>query len=128
AIRRPLAVVFVAAVALTGCSSGPKLVKVEGKVYVDDALVQTGPTVTGYVVFHADAARGNTNLEDTKAEIGPDGTYTVYTQDKDGAPVGWYFVTVDLARTNPNDPYEYKPIVSERYLDKPKSRLAFDAD
>src|SRR5262249_6859348 len=124
--RRSLAVVFAAAVAITGCSSGPKLVKVEGKVFVDDAPVETGLTVTGYVVFHADSAKGNTNMEDTKADIGPDRTYRVYTRDKEGAPAGGSSATVALPGTTPTDPYDYNPIVRERYLDKTKSRLTFE--
>lgn len=119
--------VAVAIVALAGgCSSGPALYPVEGTVYLDDAPVQTGEMVTGYVVFHADPARGNNNLEDVKADIGPDGKYVVYTRDKEGALPGWYFVTVDLARTNPKDPYDYKAMVSEKYLDKKKSGLEFE--
>ena len=110
-----------------GCGGGgPNLVGVEGTVYLDGAPVQTGETVTGYVVFHADPARGNTNMEDVKGDIGPDGKYVIYTRDQKGTTPGWYFVTVDLARTNPKDPYDYKPMVSEKYLDKAKSGLAFE--
>lgn len=119
--------VAVAVIALAGgCSSGPTLHTVEGTVYLDDAPVQTGETVTGYVVFKADPARGNNNMEELKGDIGPDGKYVVYTRDKKGAAPGWYFVTVDLARTNPKDPYDYKAMVSEKYLDKKTSGLEFE--
>lgn len=125
--RVPGVVALAAAVALVaGCSGGPNLAPVEGTVYLDDAPVQTGETVTGYVVFHADPARGNNNMEDVKGDIGPDGRYMIYTRDKKGALAGWYFVTVDLARTNPKDPYDYKAMASEKYLDKTKSGLAFE--
>jgi hypothetical protein len=121
------AAVLLALIALTtGCSGGPQLVTVEGTVYLDGVPVQTGETVTGYVVFHADPARGNSNMEDVKGDIRPDGRYTIYTRDKKGASPGWYFVTVDLARTNPKDPYDYKAMVSETYLDKRKSGLEFE--
>ena len=126
-IARPALAGLVAAAAFAiGCSGGPTLYSVEGTVYLDGNPVQTGETVTGYVVLHADTARGNTNMEDTKADIGPDGRFIVYTRDKKGAPPGWYFVTVDLARTNPKDPYDYKAMVSEKYLDKKKSGLEFE--
>jgi len=95
-------------------------------VYLDGNPVAAGDTLTGYVVLHADPARGNTNLEDVKASVGPDGRYTIYTRDKKGARPGWYFVTVDLARTNPKDPYDYKALVAEKYLDKKKSGLEFE--
>jgi hypothetical protein len=77
-------------------------------------------------VFHADPGRGNANMEDVKGDIGPDGRYVIYTRDKKGAAPGWYFVTVELARTNPKDPYDYKAMVPEKYLDKAKSGLAFE--
>jgi hypothetical protein len=114
------------AVLAAGCRKGPKLVPVVGKVYLKGAPVQTGETVTGFVVFHADPARGNKNLEDVKATIEADGTYRVHTRDKEGALPGWYFVTVELARTNPKDPYDHKPMIPERYVDKTKSKLEFE--
>jgi len=125
-IGRAVAGAVIVAALSVGCSGGPNLVTVEGTVYVDGTPVQTGETVTGYVILHADPARGNMNGEDVKATIGPDGRYTIYTRDKQGASPGWYFVTVDLARTNPNDPYDYKAMVSEKYLHKTKSGLAFE--
>jgi len=125
-VRRALAGVAAAAALIAGCGGGSTLHPVEGTVYLDGNPVQAGETVTGYVVFHADTARGNNNMEDTKGDIGPDGRYVVYTRDKKGAPTGWYFVTVDLARTNPKDPYDYKAMVSEKYLDKKKSGLEFE--
>jgi hypothetical protein len=125
AVRRALAGVFAAA-ALAGCSGGTVLHPVEGTVYLDGNPVQAGERLTGYVVLHADPARGNTNLEDTKGDIGPDGRYTIYTRDQKGAPPGWYLVSVDLARTNPNDPYDYKPLVAAKYLDQRKSGLEFE--
>ena len=95
-------------------------------MFLDGNPVQTSETLTGYVVLHADAARGNTIGEDVKGDIGPDGKFTVYTRDKKGAAPGWYFVTVELARTNPKDPYDYKAVIDEKYLDRKKSGLAFE--
>lgn len=124
--RRGLAGALAAAALAAGCSGGPVLHPVEGTVYVDGNPVQAGERLTGYVVLHADPARGNTNMEETKADIGPDGRYTVYTRDKQGAPPGWYFVTVELARTNPKDPYDFEPLVDAKYMDKKKSGLEFE--
>ena len=124
--RASLLLVLAGAIVAAGCSQGPKLVMVRGTVYLNGKPVQAGETVTGYVVFHADPAKGNTTMEDVKANIEADGSYRLYTRDKEGAPLGWYFVTVELARTSPQDPYDYKAIISERYLDKTKSNLAFE--
>jgi hypothetical protein len=125
-LRPLLAGLFAAAALAAGCGGGPIVHPVEGTVYLDGAPVQTGELVTGYVVFHADAARGNTNMEDVKGIIEADGRYTIYTRAEKGAAPGWYFVTVELARTNPKDPYDYRAMVSEAYLDKTKSGLAFE--
>jgi hypothetical protein len=125
-VRWSLLAALSLAVFAAGCASGPKLVRVEGKVYLNDAPVQTGDTVTGYVVFHADPARGNKNLEDVKGTIEADGSYRISTRNKEGTLPGWYFVTVELARTNPKDPYDYKAMIPDRYLDKTKSKLAFE--
>lgn len=124
---RPAAVALAAAAALVaGCGGGPTLHPVEGTVYLDGNPVPASETLTGYVVLHADPARGNTNGEDVKGDIGPDGRFTVHTRDKKGVAPGWYFVTVELARTNPKDPYDYKGLIDDKYLDKKKSGLAFE--
>ena len=109
-----------------GCGGGPKLVPVEGKVFVNDQPVQAGETVKGYVVLHPDQTKGNTTQEQVSAEIGPDGSFKVLTRDKEGAPPGWYKVTVDLAKTNPKDPYDYKALIDGKYLEKEKSGIVFD--
>jgi hypothetical protein len=125
-LRRAAIALAVAAVLAAGCEGGPNLAPVEGTVFLDGSPVQAGETVTGYVVLHADPARGNTSMEDAKATIGPDGKFAIYTRDKPGAGPGWYFVTVELARTNPNNPYDFKTLIDEKYLDKAKSGLAFE--
>jgi hypothetical protein len=112
-----------------GCKSAPKLVPVSGKVaFSDGRPVETGPTVTvtGYVVFSADPTKGNTSMEVIQGSIGPDGSYKLLTRDKEGAFPGWYKVTVDVARTNPKDPYDYKRLVDDRFVDKDKSGIAVE--
>jgi hypothetical protein len=113
--------------AAAGCGGkGVKLVPVDGRVYLDDQPIQAGETLTGYVVFHADPAKGNASQEHVQGEIGPDGTYRLMVRDRDGAPPGWYKVTVDVARTNPKDPYDYKRQVADRFLEKDRSGLAVE--
>jgi hypothetical protein len=126
------AFVFALAVGLTalagGCgANGPKFVPVKGKVtFTNGEAVEAGETLTGYVVFNADPAKGNTSMEVAQGKIQPDGSFSLSTRDKDGAVPGWYKVTVDIARTNPKDPYDHKQLVPPRYLDKDKSGLAFE--
>jgi hypothetical protein len=111
---------------VVGCGGGPKLVKVQGKVYVDGHLVEGSETVKGYVVFHPDQSKGNKTQEVVQGTIGADGTYNVFTRDKEGAPLGWYKVTVDLADTKADDPYFYKARIDQKYLEKDKSELVFE--
>jgi hypothetical protein len=76
--------------ALLGCGApGEKLVAVSGRVTV------AGKSWTrGQVGFFPHAARGNQRGVSSVAEIGPDGSYTLLTSGKAGAPPGWYKVVV----------------------------------
>ena len=111
-----------------GCGAGgPKFAPVKGKVtYADGTPIEAGERLTGYVVFHADAAKGNKTGEVAQGQIQPDGSFSLLTRDKEGAFVGWYKVTVDVARTNPKDPYDYKRKVADRYVEKDQSGLAVE--
>jgi len=84
------AAVLVATVALFGCSdsSGPRLVQVKGKVYLGDQ-----PLTRGSVSFRPQVQGGSPGPE-PYGTIEKDGTYTIYTNQKPGAPVGKYFVLV----------------------------------
>jgi len=122
----PVAVLAVGLGLAAGCGGGAKLVPVEGKVFVNDQPVQAGETVKGYVVLHPDQSKGNLTQEHVSAEIGPDGSFKVVTRDKEGAPPGWYRVTVDLAETKASDPYYFKKKIPDKYYEKDKSGLVFE--
>jgi hypothetical protein len=123
----PAAALAVAVGLAAGCGrGGPRLVPVEGKVFVNDQPVQAGETVKGYVVLHPDQSKGNMTQEHVSATINPDGSFKVVTRDREGAPTGSYKVTVDLAKTNPKDPYDYKALIEGKYLEKDKSGLVFE--
>lgn len=72
----------------TGCG-GSGFTPVSGKVSNGETAVSNG-TVT----FHPDAAKGNESVKHPEGLIEGDGTYTLYTEQKPGAPTGWYKVTV----------------------------------
>jgi hypothetical protein len=117
---------FASTLFLVGCGGGPKLVTVKGKLYVADELVPAGETVKGYVILHPDGGKGNTTQEQVQGILAEDGSFTVFTRDKEGAPPGWYKVTVDLADVKASDPYYYRPKIDDKYLEKDKSGLAFE--
>jgi hypothetical protein len=74
-----------------GCG-GTKLVPVEGKV-----MMGNQPLTKGEVSYHPDVEGGNTQKypDLPRGKIGADGTYTLSTSGKPGAPAGKYKVTVN---------------------------------
>jgi hypothetical protein len=99
-LSRLVFLVVLAGVGLVpGCSKEVPLAPVSGKVTVDGQ-----PLNGGYVTFHPDLPNvGKEGAEEAgkkptpgliAGEIGPDGSYTIYTSGKKGAPLGKYKVTV----------------------------------
>ena len=82
AIGRAAGTAVAVALFVTGCNSGTgKLVPVRGKV-----TVAGRPLTKGSVSFRPDKARGETGTAEPYGDIGPDGTYTLSTNGKPGAP------------------------------------------
>ena len=109
---------------LLGCrgSSEPPLVPVAGRVLVGDK-----PVRAGMVQFRADSQRGNRSLEIPTGTLLPDGSFTLATRGKPGAPPGWYRVLVLADNFTTGDPppspewpkmprNHPRPLVHERYL------------
>jgi hypothetical protein len=101
------------ALGLAGCSdsSGPKLVPVVGHVTVDGQ-----PVKAGTLSFRPDKSKGNTGLHEPYGEIDAAGNYKLFTNRKEGAPVGWYRVAVMAA-----EPVEVGNLSGKaRYFANPK--------
>lgn len=80
------ALVLVAA----GCGkSGEKLHPVKGKV-----TLKNEPLKAGMVTYFPDAAKGNKSTTNPSGQIQSDGSYTLSTGERSGAPAGWYKVVV----------------------------------
>ena len=101
-----------AALALSGCGpSGPKLVPVQGRVTLTDGT----PVAYGHVILHPDASKGNPSKEVCQGTI-RDGSYTIMTGARTGAPVGAYTVSIEAAKeVNPNNPYFTEWLADEKY-------------
>jgi hypothetical protein len=117
-------VLVVTALVLAGCGSdGPKLVPVSGTVTVEDK-----PLTTGSVVFKPDGSKGNTSQRVIVGLIKEDGTYTLVTGKKEGAPLGWYKVAVQASE--PIDPKNIraapKSLVSKKYTVPETSGLSVE--
>jgi hypothetical protein len=106
-----LVVVF----ALWGCG-GPQetLVPVTGKVMVDGKAL-----TTGNISYRPDKAGGNTSKSEPSGEIGPDGTYTLTTGKRKGAPIGKFHVviTADEGIDPKNPSATPKTLIDRKYAD-----------
>jgi hypothetical protein len=87
---------------LFGCgASGEKLTPVVGKVTVDGA-----PLTTGSVTFHPNAQKGNSSPHLPVGMLDAQGNYKLMSATKEGAPPGWYQVTVSAQEPiDPKNPY-----------------------
>ena len=108
-----LVVVLGGLLGLGGCGGGPPLTEVKGHVKL------TGQTMTsGVVNFHPDKNQGNTYGGECVGDINAQGEYTLHTTDgKQGAPPGWYKVTVsqDAPVTPDNTHPNTKPSINTTY-------------
>jgi hypothetical protein len=86
------AVLGVAIAATAGCKTPPTpCFPVSGKV-----VYQKKPLTTGTVTFTPDMSKGNQSKENAVGMVKEDGTYSLTTNGRDGAPLGWYKVTVNV--------------------------------
>jgi len=110
---------FASLVFVAGCGSGgPKLQTVKGKVTVGKT-----PLKSGAVTFIPDESKGNKEKVSPTASIGSDGSYTLTTDGKSGAPAGWYKVVVmtNMPGSDPS-PVKIDPI----YTDPAKTTLSIE--
>jgi hypothetical protein len=107
---------------LAGCGSSnePHLSAVKGTVTLDGK-----PLPRGSIAFRPDAKGGNNSSHEPAGEIGSDGSYTLHTRTRPGAPLGKYVVTVQASEpADPKDPYgPEKSLVPTRYTDPDTSEL-----
>jgi hypothetical protein len=95
-----------------GCSdtSGVgKTFPVRGKVTLNDQPLAAG---TAVVLFKPDASKGNSSPWEPTANVDKEGNYSLTTNGKAGAPLGWYKVIVTATESGvaaPNDPKRGHP-------------------
>jgi hypothetical protein len=113
--------VFGATLAGCGKGAGEGLVPVAGKVTVDGK-----PLGTGAVTFHPDAAKGNTTPHVPVGMLDDQGNYKLMSGSREGAPPGWYKVTV-TAQEPPDEKNPYAPpksLINPKFGDVQTSGLA----
>jgi hypothetical protein len=110
---------------LAGCGGGggEKLTPVAGKV-----TVQGAPLTTGGVSFHPDAQKGNRTQHIPVGSLDAQGNYTLMSAAREGAPLGWYKVTVTAQEPidlkNPYAPPKH--LISPKFSDPGTSGLAVE--
>jgi hypothetical protein len=104
---------------IAGCSRPEPLIPVTGTL-----TVRKQPLAAGTIVFHPDRDKGNNDKREPRATIGEvPGVYQLTTDNKEGAPAGWYKVTVHaLKSTSSARPSEW--LADQRYADEKTSGLA----
>lgn len=111
-------------VGLSGCgSASEKLTPVVGKVTVNGT-----PLRSGSVTFHPDAQKGNSTPHIPVGILDAEGTYKLTSATKEGAPPGWYKVTVSAQEPiDPQNPYAPpKHLISPKFSDASASGLAVE--
>jgi hypothetical protein len=102
-LRLP-ATALLAALLAAGCgddSGVGKTVPVAGQVTLDGGPFTAATTV---ILFKPDAARGNTSPLEPTGTVDGQGSYTLSTRGKKGAPPGWYKVIVTASEPRADAP------------------------
>jgi len=106
-------------------------VPVAGKVTIDNVPLTAKSTV---VLFKPDASKGNSSPFQPTGTVDADGTYTLKTKSKKGAPPGWYKVVVtareDAPPLPPKTPQHRRPaamsLVPAKYGQEKTSGLSIE--
>lgn len=96
----------------TGCGSNG-LVPVSGKVMNGDQPLKAP---LGLITFHPDKDKGNTGTINPRAELGPEGTYELFTDGQKGAPAGWYKVVVVASEADVGEAEDGSALVPQYYV------------
>jgi hypothetical protein len=119
--RRWVAVAaFALAVAVGGCGGRHP---VTGRVLLDGKPLEGKE---GAVVLRPDAGKGNDSRVSPTGVLQRDGTFSVQTGGRPGAPRGWYKVVVTATdpTSNPND--DVRPAVPARYRTAAQTPLSLE--
>jgi hypothetical protein len=91
-MARSLRLAILVIPAVVGCHGDSELLyPVAGKITLDD---QPFTAATTTVLFKPDAARGNTSRVEPVGMVDSNGTYILYSNQRNGSPPGWYKVLV----------------------------------
>ncbi len=76
----------------------------------------------GKIWFHPESSKGNTLADVPAGDISADGRYTLFTRGQEGAPAGWYRVSLVVNRTrDPQHPNQKRKSLIPESLGNPKT-------
>jgi hypothetical protein len=111
--------------ACLGCQSAQEpLFPVQGQVKHEGKLLTTGT-----VVLHPDATKDNASQHEPRGVIDAEGRFTIRTHPREGAPPGWYKISViAMEQTQDADnPYAIpKSLIPEKFGKPDESGLFFE--
>jgi hypothetical protein len=133
-IKRALpAASFLAALLVLGCfdnSGVGKTVPVKGRVTINDEPLSAESAT---VLFKPDKSKGNASPFEPTGKVEKDGSYSLVTKGKRGAPPGWYRVIVTATDSRPEpakDPKRGHPhprsLVPAKYGQEKTSNLSIE--
>jgi hypothetical protein len=90
--------------------------------------VKKRPLASGTVVFHPDLQKGNTEKREPRAIIASDvpGAYSLRTDNQEGAPAGWYKVTVFALKSATGTVRPPEWLADQKYTDEKTSGLSVE--
>jgi hypothetical protein len=124
-VRRGTVLVAACALAFAAGCSGPKeaMLPVAGTITVNKQ-----PLASGTVVFLPDPDKGNLDKRQARGRIDAEhpGAYRLTTDDQDGAPAGWYRVTVFALKPAKSTVTPAEWLADQKYTDEKTSGLSVE--
>ncbi len=121
--RRRLLVPGLFLLGLFACGCGGTRHPVAGRVLLNGKPLEGAE---GSVVLKPDAVKGNKTKAASYAKLQADGSFTVETDGKPGAPAGWYKVIVTATKPGANPNEDTPLVVPARYATEADTPLSVE--
>jgi hypothetical protein len=120
--RSPLCLVLLILVSFltSGCEDGANQ---PTAIVIGHVYYKNRPLTSGIIVFSPDAERGCKG-ELATADIQPDGSYSLKTNNRQGAPIGWHRITI--LSLDDRSPGAVKSLIPSKYRDVETTDLVFE--
>jgi len=101
-------------------TKGPPLLPVRGQIHFGNKPLELLDDDFGKIWLYPNRAKGNDFADIPAGTISEDGSFTIFTRGKEGAPAGWYRVVLLANRTrDPEHPNQKRKTVIPRAFNNP---------